>query len=245
MVAASPLFPPSTEHAAVRYASGRRNRRRALARRSAGHGSQGPADLGAIRPGGDRPRAHERKLSEREHETLWRYRELLPYFDESRCGLAGRADEPAVAVPAAGSEVRPRQPVDQGRVATADGQLQVSRHGAGDHHGQAARRQARRPAHRRQRRRRGGGLRGTRRHGMLRLHARGHAGRQSVRVPAGRSEDVSGQRADQRLRPDRPRGQSSGWAGSTSRRSRSRIAWKAKRRWAWSWPSNSTGNCPT
>ena len=37
----------------------------------------------------------------------------------------------------------------------------------------------------------------------------------------------------------------SAWAGSTCPRSRSRTAWKARRRWAWSWPSSSAGACPT
>ena len=35
------------------------------------------------------------------------------------------------------------------------------------------------------------------------------------------------------------------WAGSTCPRSRSRIVWKARRRWAWSWRSNSAGACRT
>ena len=50
---------------------------------------------------------------------------------------------------------------------------------------------------------------------------------------------------DHRLRPHRARRASSGWAGSTSRRSRSRTASKARKRWGWSWPSSSTGGCRT
>ena len=102
-----------------------------------------------------------------------------------------------------------------------------------------------RPADRRQRRRRRRRLRREGGHGVPRLHARRHAARLPDRVRALRREGHARRRPHRRLRPDRRASARSARAGTTSRRSRSRIASRARRRWATSSPRTSAGRCPT
>ena len=187
-----------------------------------------------------------KEVLNRRPETLWRYRELLPYFDESDVVSLGERMTPLLRLPAAGREVRPRATCGsrtnrscrpaasraaawrwRSRMAKHFGVKRVAIPTAGNAGGAAAAYAAR------------AGLE------CFVFMPDDTPVINQYEVPPGRREDVSRQRPDHRLRPDRPRRQASSWAGSTCPRSRSRIASKARRRWAWSWPSSSTGSCPT
>ncbi len=97
---------------------------------------------------------------------------------------------------------------------------------------------------RRKRRQRAGGLRRGGRDRSPHLHAAGCTAGELHRVQGLRRGGDAGRRADQRLRAHGGGARVRGRAGSTSRRSRSPTASRAKRRWATNWPSSWDGKLP-
>ncbi len=76
------------------------------------------------------------------------------------------------------------------------------------------------------------------------LHAEGREAAVHPRVRAVRRRGHARRRADHRRGTDRRRARQDRSAGTTSRRSRSRTASKARRRWATSWPNSSSWTLP-
>ena len=75
--------------------------------------------------------------------SLWRYRELLPLPLDVEPVTLGEGMTPLLPCPRLGQQLGLSHLLDQGRIATADGQLQEPRHDGGRQHGEAARRETR------------------------------------------------------------------------------------------------------
>ena len=136
---------------------------------------------------------------------------------------------------------RPRSALHQGRIAQPDQLVQGARPVGRHHARERPRRDDDRAADGGQRRQRGGRLLRRRRSGVRGLHPQGRQAAVRRRVPAVRRATSRSWTASSPTRAASPPKRASRSAGTTCRRSRSRIASKARRRWRTSWPSRWTG----
>ena len=178
-------------------------------------------------------------------ETMWRYRELLPYVEESDVVSLGERLSPLLECPRLGSQLGSQRLwiKDESQLPTGSfksrglsmaitmarhfGVRRVALPTAGNAGGAAAAYAARA--------------------GMecyVFMPADTPAINQYECALAG-SEDVSRQMVSSTIAAASCAKERSGWAGSICRRSKSRIGSKARKRWGSNWPSSSTGTCPT